>query len=119
MVLQTIGLFGSSGKIALFMEDSELAKAALSCHIALDMLCQEMHDICLLRLQGEPTVAVSQAFSPWLQQEKARDVVREMKGKGRRRRSDAQCPSTNPKKTIDNLVKSSESQGKHARPSSK
>ena len=28
----------------LFLEDWELVKVALSCHIALDMLCQEMHE---------------------------------------------------------------------------
>ena len=31
-------------KISLFLEDWELARVALSCHIALDMLCQEMHE---------------------------------------------------------------------------
>ena len=27
-----------------FLKDWELAKVALSCHVALDMLCQEMHE---------------------------------------------------------------------------
>ena len=29
---------------SLFLQDWELAKVALSCHMALDMLCQEMHE---------------------------------------------------------------------------
>ena len=34
----------SCEKISLFLEDWELARVALSCHNALDMLCQEMHE---------------------------------------------------------------------------
>ena len=34
----------SGEKISLFLEDWELARVALSCHIALVMLCQEMHE---------------------------------------------------------------------------
>ena len=30
--------------LSLFPEDWELSSVALSCHIALDMLCQEMHE---------------------------------------------------------------------------
>ena len=41
--LHVIGLRGSGGKISLFLQDWELAKVALSCHMALDMLCQEMN----------------------------------------------------------------------------
>ena len=38
-------LWDQSGeKISLFLEDWELARVALSCHIALDMLCQEVHE---------------------------------------------------------------------------
>ena len=33
-----------SGARSLFLEDWELVMVALSCHIALDMLCQEMHE---------------------------------------------------------------------------
>ena len=40
--LHVIGLHGSGDKISLFMQDRELAKVALCCHMALDMLCQEM-----------------------------------------------------------------------------
>ena len=41
--LHVIGLCGPGDKIFLFLQDWELAKVALSCHMALDMLCQEMH----------------------------------------------------------------------------
>ena len=40
-----IGLHGSGDTIALFLQDWEVAKVALSCHIALDMLCQELHEV--------------------------------------------------------------------------
>ena len=42
--LHVIGLHGLGGKISFFLKDWELAKVALSCHMALDMLCQEMHE---------------------------------------------------------------------------
>ena len=38
--LFVIGLLGSVDAIALFLQDWEVAKVALSCHTALDMLCQ-------------------------------------------------------------------------------
>ena len=41
--LHVIGLYGPGGKIAFFLQDWELAKVALSCHMAVDMLCQEIH----------------------------------------------------------------------------
>ena len=40
-----IGLHGSGDTVALFLQDWEVAKVALSCHRALDMLCQEMHEV--------------------------------------------------------------------------
>ena len=42
--LFVVGLHGSRDTIALFLHDWEVAKVALS-HIALDMLCQEMHEV--------------------------------------------------------------------------
>ena len=39
--LHVIGLHGSGDKICLFLQDWELAKVASSCHMALDILCQE------------------------------------------------------------------------------
>ena len=38
------GCMGLVDKISLFLQDWELAKVALSCHMALDMLCQEMNE---------------------------------------------------------------------------
>ena len=32
--------------MSLFLADWDLARVALSCHIALDSLCQEMHESC-------------------------------------------------------------------------
>ena len=43
--LLVIGLHGSGDVIAHFLQDWEVAKVALSCHTALDMLCQELHDV--------------------------------------------------------------------------
>ena len=40
--LHVIGLCGRGHKISLFWEDWEVAKVALTCHMALDMLCQEL-----------------------------------------------------------------------------
>ena len=42
--LHVVGLYRPGEEISLFVEDCELAKVALSCHVALDMLCQEMHE---------------------------------------------------------------------------
>ena len=42
--LPVIGMYGPGGKISFFLNDWELAKVALSCHVALDMLYQEMHE---------------------------------------------------------------------------
>ena len=38
--LHVTGLYGPGDKISLFLKDWELAKVALGCHTALDMLCQ-------------------------------------------------------------------------------
>ena len=42
--LHVIGLSGLGDKVSHFLEDWELARVALSCHIALDTLCQGMHE---------------------------------------------------------------------------
>ena len=44
LVLSVMGQDQTGEKISLFLEDWELAKVALSCHSALDMLCQEMNE---------------------------------------------------------------------------
>ena len=38
------GLYGLGGKVSLFLQDWLLAKVALSCRIAVEMLGQEMHE---------------------------------------------------------------------------
>ena len=46
--LHVIGLCGPGDKISLFFQDWELAKVAkvaLSCHMAMDVLCPEMHEV--------------------------------------------------------------------------
>ena len=40
-----IGLHGSGDKISRYLQDWEVAEVALSCHTALDMLCQELHEV--------------------------------------------------------------------------
>ena len=42
--LRVIGLYGLGDKVSLFLKDWELARVTLSCHMALDMLCQGMHE---------------------------------------------------------------------------
>ena len=43
--LFVIGLHGSGDAIAHFLQDWEVAKVALSCHKAQDMLCQELYEV--------------------------------------------------------------------------
>ena len=43
--LNVIGLRGSGDKVSRFVQDWEVAQVALSCHIALDMLCQELYEV--------------------------------------------------------------------------
>ena len=52
--IEVIGQDRSSKVVALFFEDRELARADLSCHTAMDLLCREMRDACLgqLRVAG-------------------------------------------------------------------
>ena len=44
--LCVVGLYGPGDKVTLFLKDWELARVALSSHIALDMVCQEMREAC-------------------------------------------------------------------------
>ena len=48
--LHVVGLHGPSDKISLFLQDWDLAMVALSCHMELDMLCQEMHEALVVGL---------------------------------------------------------------------
>ena len=43
--LFVIGLHGSGDTIALFLQDWEVGKVVLGCHVALDMLYQELHEV--------------------------------------------------------------------------
>ena len=43
--LYVIGLRGSGEKISRYLQDWEVAKVALSCHVALAMLCQELYEV--------------------------------------------------------------------------
>ena len=52
IALHVIELCGPGDKISLFLKDWELAKVASSCHMALDMLCQEMREAELPLLRG-------------------------------------------------------------------
>ena len=64
LALNVMGRDQSGGKLSLFLKDWELARAALSCHIALDMLCQEMHEAGLLGCcsQRGPAVTARKAL---------------------------------------------------------
>ena len=42
--LHVIGLCGLVDKVSLFLKDWVLGRVATTCHIALDMLCQEKHE---------------------------------------------------------------------------
>ena len=44
--LHVNGLHGPGDKISLLLKDWKLAKVAWSCRMALDMLCQELHQAC-------------------------------------------------------------------------
>ena len=41
--MHVIGLYGPGDKVSFFLKDWELASVALSCHMAVDMLCQETY----------------------------------------------------------------------------
>ena len=43
--LYVIGLHGSGDNISRYLQDWEVAKVALSCQEALDMLCQELYEV--------------------------------------------------------------------------
>ena len=81
--IEVIGQDWSSEVVALFLEDWELGRAALSCHMAMDLLCQQMRDACWdsseslgshyslcsqcregsLEVPGESTVAANRSLS--------------------------------------------------------
>ena len=68
--IEVIGQGRSSEVVAIFLEDWELGRVALRCHMTMDLLCQEMRDACWgqLRVVGFSFVSChsKQAFlSPW------------------------------------------------------
>ena len=44
--LEVVGQTWSSEVISLFFEDWEVGRVALSCHLSMDLLCQDMRDAC-------------------------------------------------------------------------
>ena len=54
--IQVVGQDWSSEVVALFLEDWELGRVALSCHVAMDLLRQDMRDVCW---------EVGRVQSPW------------------------------------------------------
>ena len=66
LALNVIGKNWSGEAVSLFLEDWELARVALSCHIALDLLCQEMHEACLLGVAAAKEACCHSKESPSL-----------------------------------------------------
>ena len=54
-VIEVIGQDWSSEVVALFLEDWELGRVALSCHTATDLLCQETRHECWVRSESPGT----------------------------------------------------------------
>ena len=106
--IEVIGQDWLSEVVAIFLEDWELWRVALSCHITMDFLCQETREACwdsseslgapccvrsvrkvLLRqserngcLESQPSQQTKAFLSPWTAVTiKERDVVRENKEK--------------------------------------
>ena len=49
--IEVIGQDWSGEVVSLFFEDWELGRVALSCHMAVDLFCQEMRDACWVSLE--------------------------------------------------------------------
>ena len=65
-VQRGVGLHGPGGKISFLLKDWDLAKVALSCHMALDMLCQEVQEAWWwVLLRGACCHGMSALLSPW------------------------------------------------------
>ena len=82
LALNVLGQNWSGEQISVFLEDWELARVALSWRIALDLLCQELHEAwwlvgCCLK---SPLSQYAKAIlSPWTGcNGKERSVVREL-----------------------------------------
>ena len=46
LALEVFGQDWSSELISIFLEDWEVGRVALSCHLSMDLLCQEMSNAC-------------------------------------------------------------------------
>ena len=46
LAVKVVGQHWSSEVNSLFLEDWEIGRVALSCHLSVDLLCQEMRDAC-------------------------------------------------------------------------
>ena len=91
LAIEVVGQNWSGEVISLYLEDWEVGRVAPSCHLSVDLLCQEMRDACdSSESLGSPKSAVT-ANKPFSHHgraatEKERDVVRENKGKKERER---------------------------------
>ena len=82
--IEVIGQDWSSDVVALFLEDWELGRVALSCHMTMDLLCQDRRDACWDSSEslGSPCALCSQCREGSRAVTiKERDVVRESKEK--------------------------------------
>ena len=79
LALEVFGQIWSSEVISLFLEDWEVERVPLSCHLSMDLLCREMRDACWVSSEslGSPRSLCSECQE------------------GRRRCSDAHVPSFN------------------------
>ena len=46
LAIEVVGQHWTSEVICFFLEDWEVRRVALSCHLSMDLLCQEMRDVC-------------------------------------------------------------------------
>ena len=63
--LHVIGLHGSGDKISLFLQDWEFGQVAPSCHMALEMLYQEMRPGSGCGYREASCHGMSALLSPW------------------------------------------------------
>ena len=81
LAIEVVGQNWSGEVISVFLEDWEVGLVALSCHLSLDLLCQEMKNVCKgssksldsprslfgvpKKLSGGIVTAAEPFFSPW------------------------------------------------------
>ena len=80
LALEVIGQNWSGEVVSLFPEDWEPVRVALTCHIAMDHLCQELRDACWVSSKSRSSLyhCVHSARVT----SKERDLVREIKEEG-------------------------------------